>query len=194
LNNPLLSFSKLVETGIHKILVIDERIRETAWKESISTYESIPMSNEQFWIDSNPSTRSLVFHHGLSAGLIIADSFKIDNNEVLFEGQNGGDENIFEVQIKNRGINFMGVYKNVFDNKFDTLIIHRTMLDKLLDKNRAYFTLLSENFPNIIVCTGGGTLSYDQEISARIKKISFFALKQLIKDKGIAKNAITNLI
>ena len=199
LNYPEISFSKLLESGIHKILVIDERAREEGLKSmSHLTYLGEDDADESG--ENNPYLR-----FAMAARVYIADSFLIDGEEVLYETGatlSKGLEKFFQVSLKSepkKQLCFNGRLKSRIDqtsldvfSKFDTLIIHRTMLSKVDAKG--LFSILGENFPNIIITTGGGTLKYEPEIMNRTRMLPYAAVKKYLLNGAIAKNCITNLI
>ena len=74
-------------------------------------------------------------------------------------------------------------------HKFDTLIIHRTILTSLLEKDEKLFVMLSQEFPNILVCTGGGDIKYKPSVMARVTQISYSVVYKYFLNGSIAKNA-----
>ena len=195
---PEISFSRLIESGIHKILVIDERAREAGLK--------ITKSSPYLGMDYDEKTNNPYLRFAMAARVFIADSFLINDEEVLFDtGEISPSEDsskFFQVKLKSKPekqLSFNGQLSdrpdfnslNIF-SKFDTLIIHRTMLSKVEAKD--LFDILDQNFPNIIITTGGGTLKYEPEIMNRSKMLPYAAVKKCLLNGAIAKNSISNLI
>lgn len=196
---PEISFSKLIESGIHKILIIDERAREAGLK-SMGYFTYLGEDDEDESGENNPFLR-----FAMAARVFIADSLLINNEEVLYdtgERKTNRMEKFFQVNLTSKPkklICFNGKLKSrhsiksaeIF-SKFDTLIIHRTMLSKINDNG--LFNTLDENFPNIIITTGGGTLKYKPMIMNRTRMLPYAVVKQYLLNGAIAKNCITNLI
>lgn len=175
-NNPKEEFSKLTEAGLHRILVIDERIREFVLINKLKKAAPEFISNKLIEVTE-------------IGGVKIATGLQINNEEILYKSND---------RIQNPDVISFYLQENVWDDNlgeinYNTLIIHRTMIDKIL-KNEGLFDYLSKKFSNILICTGGGTLSFNSDIMARIRKISYFALAKCFSTGGVAKNNIINLI
>ncbi|MDD2261645.1 MAG: class I SAM-dependent methyltransferase [Clostridia bacterium] len=177
----MISMGQWIECALHRILVVDERATQIACKNSEhSNWGASIMNNDSYSCEA-------------AAGQVfIADSFIIkDSVNYLGESEsNNISLNVSEAQIE----------ISIFDKKmdyFDTLIIHRTMFDKLYqDKNfDKYWELLTEKFPNIIIDTGGGQIDYQpHEIMKRIRKISYSIVHRLLLNGNIAKYSLTNYL
>lgn len=198
LKAPSCSFSKLTESGLHRILVIDERAREYALNKSNHT--STPR------ISTNKDMNFL--EESLLARIYIADSCILNGTEILYMSKIQTDNCSFmQIVLSEKNLEFNSIFfpkdKYVYNglcpnnNPFDTLIIHRTILNKIFDdkeNGENIFSMLSDKFPNILVTTGGGTLSYKKDVMNRIKTVPFFSIKKSLLNGCIAKNLLTNII
>jgi hypothetical protein len=191
---PEISFFKLIEAGVHKVLIIDERARESGLKDQKGD-----------WLGKTGKKMKQYLLFGASARVVIADSLMVDDNEILFsepQELNMHSEKFISVRLssKLKTIGFEGRFKEriwketntVFD-KFDTLIIHRTMLARI-EKYDGLFEVLSDCFPNIIITTGGGTLTFSEKITQRTKMLPFTVVKRLLLNGSMSKLSFSNLI
>jgi hypothetical protein len=205
LETPVLSFSKLIESGLHRILVIDERARESALTKSKLVSNQHKKSPR---ILSNQADKMLFGEEALNGRIYITDSCKLNDIEILYDSKIQVNESSnMQIELSNAALKFTSSFFPEYNNGqndlsvhnacFDTLIIHRTILNKILDdkqSGRSIFDLFSNKFPNIIVTTGGGTISYPGEVMNRIKTVPFFTIHKSILNGSIAKNLLTNII
>lgn len=174
LAQPFISIARLIESGLHNVLVIDERAREKA----LTSYKP------DFAGKNTYNGDILYFHYAKAARVFIADSLLVNGKEELFTPDSETPEHKLEVKFDGESIYILG------DNlpaAYDSLIIHRTMLTKI---EKEYWDVIDKTFPNIYVTTGGGTLNYETRIMKRIKLLPFSILNIFVLSGRIAKNSL----
>lgn len=182
--NNLSFMAQLAESGLHRILVVDERASQIANKNALH-------SNQ--WGSILKLDDRKYFWEAAAGQVFIANSMKIGNEEILDNSN---------ITVPNISIVFNGSEATIIsdiigDIPFDTLIIHRTMFDKLFKNEnfKSHWKTLNSMFPNILIDTGGGTLEYDDpNVMKRIKKISFTNVHKLLLNGNLAKNCLTKYL
>jgi len=173
--------AQLAESGLHRILIVDERASQIAYKDALhpKQWGNTIKDNKYFW-------------EAASGQVFIADSMKIGSEEIL-NNQNITTP-IISIVFNGSGITITSDIIGTIP--FDTLIIHRTMFDKLYkDTNfKTHWEALNSMFPNILIDTGGGTLEYNMNIMKRIRKISFTNVHKLLLNGNLAKNCLTKYL
>lgn len=183
----LASMAQWVESGLHRILIVDERALEVAYSE---------IRNDQ-WGYSIQRKKSYIWQAAVGQ-VFIASSFSISSKmkeERIKEYLSDKQDISFSISTEAISISFkLQSGKQLKLSEFDTLIIHRTMFDKIYQDSKfdTYWGLLDKTFPNIIIDTGGGKIDYQSKVMNRVRKISYLSLYKLLLNGNLAKKCLTN--
>jgi hypothetical protein len=190
IEDDLCFMAQLAESGMHRILIVDERATQIGNKDALHSNQWGDEISDQ-WGDEISKTGKQYFMEAAAGGVYIADSFLIDNTEILHDTV----KPLFQITSVNSGIE---ITSDIIDSvTFDTLIIHRTIFGKLYEKRNfkeLHWKNIGEKFPNILICTGGGTLDYDDVVMKRIRKISYTTVHKLLLNGNLAKNCLTKYL
>ena len=181
---------KLIEAGLLRVLVIDERAAELSNKK-------IALNNFNQEIITDTEVDLLFYHLAKSQKVVFADGIRINNEQVYSYTDKCNCNVEFEedtIRISYPASNndrYEYLKYNSCD--FDIVIIHRTLFNKIIEKKK--HELFLNSFPFVYIDTGGGVLSYDKKILSMIrKKLSFFDITNIFLHKGMAKNRFTTIL
>ncbi|MCF8316028.1 MAG: hypothetical protein K9I71_07875 [Ignavibacteriales bacterium] len=171
----------LSETGLLKILIFEERLIESLGNKQF-TYPSksdfpFPGAGSSKQVERIKLYQRDYLDVSIAANLYIVTHFNDlqiksvkTNRNCKFYSKNN------EIEIMSEDMN----NKKVAIKDFDVLIIHRTQLNNLFEKDNKndIFNILKKNFPMIYISTGGGSIT---DIEDKTKfKFGLISLNQLL--------------
>jgi len=191
----------LAETGLLKILVLDERITELC---NYSGFDNPPNTLAKYVTGIKKDTLKFI-EAATTANVFIATSINgksIKNyNYSLnydFEFSKSGIKLNSNNPIDNRQYS-KSESKNVdlLDNfNFDVLIIHRTFLEEIIKntENTGLFQELRKRFPMIYISTGGGNISnVEKESNTSFNLIALHSLKKYL-NRIVMKHSLKQIL
>ncbi|MFW5983473.1 MAG: hypothetical protein ACOCQ4_03145, partial [bacterium] len=194
LKYPIVSFAKSASNALNKILIIDERAMELALN-TVDSKESVIASKKLYGIERN------IQNQCLAARVIIPNRFRYEDIDIKKDDRIN-EHRLCAILDDKKGIQAKLIYKVNNDKevvvefdtlKFDTLIIHRTILSKILEKDDQVFKIIQEQFPHILVCTGGGDVTYNDSIMSRITRISYSSVHKYFLKGRVMKNSASSI-
>ena len=196
----------IAETGLLKILVLDERISELS-NYSHFNYPPNALKFHGFSADKNDFFKKQVeltfIEAATAANFYIATSinnspikginyplnysFNYDNNSISLISNNPADV------AKSK--NLEEGYVNLLDSlEFDVLIIHRTYLEEIIKYSAVLFNHLKKIFPMIYVSTGGGNIDEVENLgNTKFNLIAFHSLKRYL-NRIVMKHSFKNIL
>jgi hypothetical protein len=216
-NADLLAY-ELAEAGLLRILVIDERASEQSIR-TVEDDDRRKLKPYRFGFDKfdlSEKNKLTLFDSAWAANVFIATHL----NEAPLKNDikiDDGDKHLLKVRIENNGINYDVNFTSLYGTynpktreekafwslkdsqpKFQSielnphiLVIHRTKLKDLMEKDPNIVEKITQNIPNIIVTTGSSTT---HGMKGDFKILPFSTLNETLLGKRIQKLRLSKLL
>ena len=165
-SNPLFDYniaSELLESGLLKILILDERVIEFSTTQTSKVNENDfyeKLSKKGFWNEDNHMT---YFDAAWASRIYIASDYSIDGKDYLVKNRIDQNLNHYlkidfskDKIIGYSNLNCSPADGEVFD--FDIIIIHRGIADRMIERNPRILEELKSKTNKIFITSGSGSL------------------------------------
>ena len=212
----------MVEAGLMRILVMDERVTERSQLNAFSDSEGRFLGNADpkflKYTEQGEDVKDSIFELAWASGVHIATHYQINDGEqyplsnrppsneharhltlrILTDSQDG---KYGKIQVISNLQRANGTMYQVTDNHYDMILIHRTVLKQIQDTikdSKVEFNFLrdiKDTIPFAVVDSGGGYPNeIREEFKSRFKFLPFsFMSEHLLRDR-IAKVGLSQLL